>query len=39
MINSGGTLVESVVDVGVVDLKEWSSGPFGAYICCLNGGF
>ena len=27
------------VDVGLVALKEWASGAFSAYICCLDGGF
>ena len=26
-------------DVGVVAIKEWSSGDFGAYIFLMNGGY
>ena len=39
MIAVGGRIATGTSDVGVVALKEWSSGDFSAYICWLNGGF
>ena len=39
MIAFGGRIVAGSADIGVVELKEFSSGYFSAYICWLNGGF
>ena len=39
LITVGGRIVASAVHVVVVELKEWDSGYFSAYIFWLNGGF
>ena len=39
MISLGGWwVVVGIVDSGVADFEEWSSGAFSAYICWINGG-
>ena len=39
MIAVRRSIVASSLDIGVVELGEWASGAFSAYILCLDCGF
>ena len=39
MIAVRRSIVASSLDIGVVELGEWASGSFSAYILCLDCGF